>query len=516
MALAKFYEKAALAASHVLRGFDEKTFTQKIAAKRVAVYFDESAERSTEGKWTLELTVNLLARLYPKISIISKTGSSIATLSDLARRINPQIEIESICDSSSICLVVGTTAAPPATTAIYIGSDGWIAKVSTKTPMGSANSAVPFGADAAACVGVANVFRATFADQLGDGRLDESWQMSLLDFDPLATEPAKPAIHDVDFKDTYLAGVGAIGNGFTWTLSRMRGLKGELHLIDDQSVDISNLQRYVLARDSDIGRSKVDLAAERLADTGLIVKCHAQTWGKYLAGRDDWRLSRVAVTLDTAKDRQSVQAALPEWIVNAWTQVGDLGVSRHSFLGDQACLACLYLQSHAAKNEDEVVAEAIGMGGELRQVRKMLALNEPVTGEFINRIAQAKGIDVKDLLSFEGQSLRVFYSQAVCGGVLLRLGADSGSQRNVEVPMAFQSALAGIFLAAETVAKGSNLVRSVPAVTTKLDVLRPLGTFLSLPAPKHPSGNCICQDGDYINAYRDKYGTIELSQPKKC
>jgi len=506
MALAKFYDKAALAASHILRGFDEKAFANAISATPITLFFDKSAAESREGRWTLELAVNLLARLYPRISIVSEKQSELVSkLAKNARAINPQIEVDDEHTPSSVCLAVGNSLAPNSRSLVYIGSDGWITKISSKTPVGSADTGVPFGADAAACIGVANVFRTTFSDQLDDGRLDEMWQMSLLDFDPSSCQPANPLIGEVDFKDTHLVGIGAIGNGCVWSLSRMQNLRGELHLIDAQAIELSNLQRYVLAEDGTIGRLKVDIAKDFLSKTGLNVATHPHSWGTYLTKRNDWHLSRVAVAVDTAKDRQAIQAALPEWIVNAWTQVGDLGVSRHSFLGNQACLACLYLATGVTKNDDELVAESIGLLGETPQVRKMLFTNEPLTRAFITRIAEATKANLDKLLKFEGQPLRVFYSEAVCGGILLSLGANASMQRRVEIPMAFQSALAGIFMAAELVARGANLKSSPPPVTTKLDLLRPLGTYISLPAPKPTAGNCVCQDSDYVQVFTQKY-----------
>src|SRR6266403_734495 len=52
----------------------------------------------------------------------------------------------------------------------------------------------------------------------------------------------------------------------------------------------------------------------------------------------DW--PHVLVALDTAADRRSVQASLPKWIANSWTQPGDLGLSVHGqFDGPGACLS---------------------------------------------------------------------------------------------------------------------------------------------------------------------------------
>jgi hypothetical protein len=65
MALARFFDKTALAAFHVLRGFDQQLFAQAIGTKKVAIFFDASAEQSSEGRWTLELTINSLHAYIP-------------------------------------------------------------------------------------------------------------------------------------------------------------------------------------------------------------------------------------------------------------------------------------------------------------------------------------------------------------------------------------------------------------------------------------------------------------------
>jgi hypothetical protein len=71
--------------------------------------------------------------------------------------------------------------------------------------------------------------------------------------------------------------------------------------------------------------------------------------------------------------------------------------------------------------------------------------------------------------------------------------------------MAFQSALAGIMLAAEIVKFAGGARPAENAVSTKIDLLRSLGGILSQPEAKHPSGRCLCQDGDYLRAYKEKY-----------
>lgn len=508
MAVANFFNKAALGAAQVLQDFDRATFLATLDASPVGVAFDDVAATSPEGRVTLELAANLLARLYPRLILVPHGDAATllaGELQDLARSINPAIDISDDLGAAAVVIAVGATPITASVPVIYIGSDGWITRLSPHGPVGSGASGNPFGAAAAACFGTANVFRVLFARHLPYGEVDEAFALSLLDLRPNAEHPEHADWSDIDLGESFLVGCGAIGNAAVWALARAVDVTGTLHLIDDEPVELSNLQRYVLATQDDVEQDKVAVAAGALAKAQLKAKPFPGRWGQFLRVRSDWNLDRVAVAVDSARDRQAVQAALPRWVVNAWTQPGDLGVSRHDFL-NWACLACLYLPNGPGNNEDEVVAEAIGLSDELMEVRRLLATGEPVARPLLDRIAVALGVPSEPLLRFEGVPLRAFYAGAICGGVVLALGGkgDSTTPQGA-VPMAFQSALAGILLAAELVAHAGS-VRSVPPLTTsKIDLLRPLGQHLSMPAAKDSIGRCICQDEAYVARYRAKY-----------
>jgi hypothetical protein len=136
-----------------------------------------------------------------------------------------------------------------------------------------------------------------------------------------------------------------------------------------------------------------------------------------------------------------LQGALPRWIANAWTQETDLGVSRHAFVDGRACLACLYLPTGKVKDDDERIAEEIGMPEARQEIRTMLQTNMPVDASFVARVAQALGVAAEHLTPFVGQSLRSFHQGAICGGVVFKLTGGVRTARAV-VPMPFQSALA--------------------------------------------------------------------------
>jgi hypothetical protein len=116
------------------------------------------------------------------------------------------------------------------------------------------------------------------------------------------------------------------------------------------------------------------------------------------------------------------------------------------------------------------------------------------------------------LAPFAAEPLRAFYRQALCGGLMLELG---GRPAAAEAPLAFQSALAGVMLAAELVADLAAL-RAAPAKTkTVVDLLRPLAARLDVAVakPERVDGvRCFCQDDDFRSAYLSRYPAAAASE----
>src|SRR5215469_8260267 len=114
MSLANFFEKNALAASSILKGFNFDEFKRMLESAVVAVQFDDEAVANNEGRITLRLILNLFARLYPRVNLLP-LGKSALTFCDeltvLARAINPAISLESDARSPAVCIVIGKTIA---------------------------------------------------------------------------------------------------------------------------------------------------------------------------------------------------------------------------------------------------------------------------------------------------------------------------------------------------------------------------------------------------------------------
>lgn len=498
MARANFHAKSQLAAAALLPGFERDAFLAVLDETLVGIRFDDTAVESREGRALLDLSIRLLARIHPDL-LLRPAGRAAEQYVDgligLAREINPDIGIRDHGGARAL-LVVGSKMPVEDSPRFFVGSDGWLAKFSTTTPRSLGGSGNPIGAGAAACIGVANMFRAVFSRFLPRTAQDEDLELSLFDYRRGGSNP--PIVGSLGH--FFLAGAGAIGNGLIWTLVHS-DLEGTLDVVDGEAVDLTNLQRYVLTVQAHAANkiAKSELAESFLKETRIRPRGHRARWGEFLAeeARD---IGLVAVALDSAADRVALQASLPREVINAWTQPGNIGVSRHFAFGQRACVACLYWPKEAAKSEDVLVAEAIGLGEEFKRIREMLHYRAPVDRELLTMISSANNVSLDRLLPFEGKPVRDFYVEAVCGGVLLDAG--SGTTK-LEVPAPFQSALAGIALAGEVVSRALLGRDAIFPTVTVMDLMRPIGSELSYAQARVP--RCICDDATFQDIYRERH-----------
>jgi hypothetical protein len=498
VALADYYRREAVAIAQVLAGYDELAIAERLDATTLAVAYSREAAASLEGQSLVELTIRLTARLFPSISVVPPDdGDTLAVrLRSIAQTINPRLDLEPRSEPT-VGISVGKGASQIAPATIYAGSNGWDALISTKRSVSVGDSSNPFGAGASAALAVANAFRCVFRRE-SPPQLDENLRLPTLGRSSRTQLP-----RDLDVGDVVLVGVGAVGNAAAWSLARA-GLSGRLHLIDAETLDLGNLQRYVLADRSDEGRPKVDIAARQMRGTLRAVR-HPETWQEFAAHRGThW--PTVLVALDSAADRRAVQASLPRWIANAWTQPGDLGVSSHRFTGEGPCLSCLYLPAAVQVSEDQIYAQALGIPDQFMQIRELMYHDQGAPAELLELVAGRLGVDRERVLEFTGRPIRTIYREGICGGAILPVGATGSPRVDVHVPLAHQSALAGILLGARCVAHAMDGSSRRDRLITRVNVMRPVNSrFMTQSAAKDPRGICICQDADWVRSFRRKY-----------
>jgi len=493
VALAPFFDRTALAASQVLAGFDPDAFTEFLTARTVGLSVDSASADLPEGQALTDMAVRLLARMYPVIALNVPDGRIRSGLQELAHAINPRIEFSRDAECG---IAVGKTAKRFNRT-VFAGSAGTAALVGTKRPYGVGPGQAPFAAGAAACLAAANLFRMVFLP-LGRQRLDTDMEFSVFQRTP------DPRIGLTGLRlplGTALIGLGAIGHGAAWAMSRS-SVGGHLDVIDPETVDLGNLQRYVLSTMAHVGVPKTRLIREAL-DGRITVTEHAEPFDSY-AATVDYRLVAAAVALDSAKDRRSVQASLPRRVINAWTQPGDLGVSVHAAFGSSgACLECMYLDTRPAPNEDQIVAAALGLTGNLMPVRELLYSGRAVSDALLDTVAESLSIEPSLARRFSGRTLRELYVEGICGGALVPLGRAGAPRGEVHVPLAHQSALAGVLLAAALVEAVSRSAENGTLVT-RIDVLNRMADVPTQKVAAVVSG-CICRDSDYVGRFAAKW-----------
>lgn len=511
MALANFFEKVSLGASQILENYSGENFKKILLSQRVAIVYSDNAYSTYEGKIALELLVRLSARLYPNLQIhnLSKNKEFNDSLQELAKSINPKINL-STKRKPTVSLIAGKIGKYPDGKRIFLGSDGWVSKFSLNKQQGFNQTTNPFGASAAACFASSNLFRLVFKNHLPKGQLDDEFTFSVLTLEKDPVDYTSVDISNVNIGTFHLVGLGAIGNGVTWILKHL-DLEGQLHLIDKEVVDLSNLQRYILCDQSSYQsqKPKVELMKAQF-NSKLEVTSHRNTWEEFINARKDFKIEKVGLCVDSAKDRVAVQGALPKQIWNSWTQQESIGVSRHfDFLSDP-CVSCLYLPETKTANKSELIASSLGITEQERIVRDYLAEEKRMDIALLQLISQARGIDITKLTQFEGLYLDEFYSKVICGGILMEIEGSSKNNSSVEeVPSAFESVMAGILLAAEIVIQGLGVERNVDEITS-LNMMRPISKYINEGEKKHISGNCICQDPVYQEVYKSKWlGQIE-------
>jgi hypothetical protein len=503
MALANFLGKSALSASQVLKDFDFEVFKRILLSHRVRICFNKKTAASNEGFASLDMLVRLLSRLYPNLHLECVDGKSPERdhLNELSKEINPDIDLSK--SEPTVVIVIGDVEVNFKCLQMYIGSDQWLSKFSSKRSQICGNSNNRFGAGASACFAAANLFRYVFKEQLYDGCLDNDFIYSTFNGNINEDALQGPAFTKVKLEDSVLIGMGAIGNGFAWALQGL-SLEGRLDFVDGQKIDISNLQRYILADQGHVNKSKTDLVKTYLNEPAI--KSSDVHFDKFIAKRGNWNIFRAIVCVDSAEIRRLVQGSLPERIINAWTQQEQCGLSCHYDFVNEPCLVCLYVPQAEEKSLPVRIAESFGFKerAHIDLVRQYMAFQSPADALIINLISQIKGIDPALLAPYAGKQLQTFYSEVICGGIMMQLTGDN-QKHAAEVPAAFESAMAGIMLAAELVIDCEQLRSKKEFTIQKLNLLRPITKYTHETVKKEDATYCICKDEIYLKQYINKW-----------
>ena len=243
----------------------------------------------------------------------------------------------------------------------------------------------------------------------------------------------------IDIGRTYIAGAGAVGNGFLWA-ARHLDLRGQLDIADDDHVSSGNLNRQIWFNTDDIGLPKVDRLVMRSQQQFPQLALRPRQYRlQDLPEKSDgpW-LRRLVVAVDSRRARRELQNEFPGEVFDAsTTDVREVVIHHHAQPTTQACLSCIYEPDDEEVAREQHIAEHLGVSVEdVRSERISASVAQIIKARFPKLAAAALAGTAYDTLF-----------KRLCGESQLRTLAG----RTIVAPFAFVSVLAGTLLALEIV-----------------------------------------------------------------
>ena len=285
-----------------------------------------------------------------------------------------------------------------------------------------------------ACHIAAATLRAAMGDSLSVG----SREPVTLDWRELFGPRIDFFASPVDIGDTYLAGAGAVGHGFVYTLQYF-DVRGRLHIADPKAITAGGLNRCLLLHTEDVGRPKAtrlcQLAQPLFPSLELVPVDKTLDEALKALGKGA-RVEKLVVGVDSRRARRSLQMNLPRFVFDASTTgVSEIVLHSNRQPSELACLSCIYPENERERAHEENVAEALGLS--LDEVRAGF-ISEAIAAKICSKYGELR---VEDLV---GRAFDTVYKE-LCGvGKLKSLGGEQ-----VLAPFSFVSVLAGAYLAIE-------------------------------------------------------------------
>lgn len=306
---------------------------------------------------------------------------------------------------------------------LRVHGNGWIGGISPSDLFGQSDSDLPFGPYIAACLAVAEVFKAIRMKPESRTKIVpayySSWEHRVC---PILSDSGPLSLSDLHL-DCTLAGVGAVGSAWLHTIWSLDEVSGNVVLADNDitGIDVTNLNRYVFVGKNSVGLLKASAAAHAAYASPLVWHPHDKGV-EALTVRP--RLVISAVDLNTS--RRAIQLLYPDRILSASTSDLRSEVMRCGPPGVGACLACF--------NPPETMAPDGDIQERLRTAPRLQKL-------------------VVDELGLNAEEVATWAHAGNCGMTGERVlgyfrAIDSAPTR---FAVGFVSAMAGILLAAETI-----------------------------------------------------------------
>lgn len=391
---------------------------------------------------------------------------------------------------------------------ININSDGWVSYLSCNNNVNVFENSMqnPIGAMGAACFGSAEVFKRI----LEISGCKEKWTkihpknftFSFLTNSLTKDNTTFPNDVKID-ENVLLVGVGAVGSGFVYALSQIKGLTATIDAIDHDVFDGTSLNRCPICFKEKLGQNKAKVV-EEYSTKSLQIKSQPVKFNE-IKDKLDSNFSLVVSTVDNNEARYQIQSSLPKLIFHGATGQSIANVSVIKFL-ENACFCCIYQSS---SSREEIISQEMGIS--VTEVKRALENNEKFTEQHFASMKEKFGAKADRFQKFVGLPFDEVYKKEVCGKMEIK--TKDGTKTS---SVSFVSFFSGLSLVAELIKFYSDDLRKYP-MNTKEDFLRinlllP-STIIFARRPKDPSCSLNCSSDAIKNIYSKKWGIISGADP---
>lgn len=371
------FEKAVTLGNRHLQGNAKFEVNALGKEERVVRIVASAAMAETHaGQQCLWMLTNLLARQFAIITALEICVPEVSTIPGVAifgvRRTLKEVLISTATFVAGDALDVreGNAHLPPdveagvgcfqptAPFSIGVLGDGWrVAAGKPQTiPLITPTSDYAFGPYFAACLAAGDVFKHLARLKPGCGNFTEQLTFSLWDYQKSnswdsASAGVLPA--QAQLSPFYLVGAGAVGQAAVASLAASPSISGYATIIDDETIDATNRNRYVLAHSGNINEVKVLVASKALERANFRVVPYPYRWESYVQGLNRpeqqadiqalekaWKFRRVLSCVDKNTPRHSIQNVWPELILGGSTLECGILVQAYDLRTDGECLKC--------------------------------------------------------------------------------------------------------------------------------------------------------------------------------
>lgn len=481
-----------------------RVFKKKIEELKIAVILQDlntDLELNENNILICNVILNLLNRYLTKIRYI---GNLDKLKKYFPNSFSQSVQLKHFSDNPIVSIIIGNKE-EKVDNPLYISSNGWSIYLSRKKPCPWKKfTKNPLSAIYIAALAVGEIFKILVKDFIPVEIKEEF----IYDFithgrsnQPLS-EPLLPPFLDLDL---ILIGCGGVAQGICFALSQIE-LRGRISLIDDDCIDGSNKQRYILAFDENIGMSKTQYLSSFLFRNNLL------TTLEFILPYEDaisvneslFKMKDVLISVDNKKTRINLQAALPKMIWNVWTDTQSntlrYGIGKHDFLNEYECLACAYFPTNSSTpNQIELNASILGMTQEeflRRKDQNDLIKEEDLSYIFNNHRLRLE--QVQKLKSLVGKPFQNIL-HGPCGVFNIRLGEKYERTPATHIPL-----LAGTYVVIQYILDQLEITHG-----KKIESVAEFDAF-SYPSEnslikKHREPNCICNDPIYQKVFKNKW-----------